>query len=483
VRGHNGIVEPRQEKLVGSTQPDIEKIIVEDGIKRVKVGGFDLDGVLRGKYISTEKFLSALTDGLGFCDVIVGWDCADSLYDKGQFTGWHTGFPDLIGKIDPSTFRLVPWETYTAFALVDFHTRDGEPLPFCPRQSLKRVVAHADSLDFIPKMAAEYEWFLFEETSETAASKDYRNLKPESPGMFCYSLQRASAQAELIRDWMDSLHGFGIEVEGLHTETGPGAFEACVKYGDALQAADKAGLFKGIIKEVAARHGYIATFMAKWNAAMPGCGGHIHQSLASSETGENLFAVTHPQQPSTVPQHPTPNTEYPCSLLALNYIAGQQQLLPDMMPLICPTINSYKRLVPGFWAPTTATWGIENRTNALRLIPGASPKATRIETRIVGADANPYLAMAACLASGIHGIENNLNPTEPTVGNAYGNTNMPELPRSLAAATERMRNSDTARQVFGNEFVEHVCMTREWECKEFEKEVTDWELRRYFEII
>ena len=191
-----------------------------------------LDGVLRGKYISTEKFLSAIQDGFGFCDVIFGWDCGDNLYDKGQFTGWHTGFPDLMGKIDPSTFRLVPWETYTAFALVDFYKQDGDPLPFCPRQTLKRVVVRAEDMGYSPRMAAEYEWFLFEETPDSISSKGFRDLKPESPGMFCYSLHRASARADLIRDWMDSLHGFGIDVEGMHTETGPGAFEACVKYGD-----------------------------------------------------------------------------------------------------------------------------------------------------------------------------------------------------------------------------------------------------------
>jgi len=447
----------------------IEALLAEQHINKIKVGGFDLDGVLRGKYISKEKFLSAVKDGFGFCDVIFGWDCGDNLYDQGEFTGWHTGFPDLVARLDTETFRAVPWEPRTAFALADFYQKDGTPLPFCPRQTLKRIVARAEAMGFVPRMAAEYEFFVFEETPESVHQKEFRGLRPESPGMFCYSLLRASARQEFIHLLMDSLADFGVQVEGLHTETGPGAFEACIQYDSALAAADKAGIFKLAVKELATRKGLLASFMAKWSQEMPGCGGHIHQSLADAETGANAFA--------------DPNGQYGCSEVARRYLAGQQQALPELMPLICPTINSYKRLVPGFWAPTTATWGIENRTNALRLIPGTSPKATRIETRVVGADACPHLAMAACLAAGLHGIQNRLEPTPPTAGNAYAESQAPTLPRSLAAATDRMRQSALAREWFGEPFVSHVCMTRDWECREFEKAVTDWELRRYFEII
>jgi len=447
----------------------IEALLTEQNINKVKVGGFDLDGVLRGKYISRDKFLSAIKDGFGFCDVIFGWDIGDNLYDRGTFTGWHTGFPDMVARLDPATFKPVPWEARAAFALADFYQRDGAPLPFCPRQTLKRVIAQAETMGYRPQMAAEYEFFVFEESPETLESKGYRGLKPESPGMFCYSLLRASARAEFVRTLMDGLGDFGIELEGLHTEAGPGAFEAAIKYDDALAAADKAGLFKATVKELAARCGLMVSFMAKWSQEMPGCGGHIHQSLAHGEHKTNAFS--------------DPNGQYGCSDTARRYLAGQQQLLPEWMPLICPTINSYKRLVPGFWAPTTATWGIENRTNALRLIPGTSPKATRIETRIVGADACPHLAMAACLAAGLHGIQESLEPTAPTTGNAYDDSAAPSLPRNLAAATDRFQRSEAARQWFGEAFVSHVAMTREWECREFEKAVTDWELRRYFEII
>lgn len=451
------------------TPAEIAQLLTDRHVSRVKVGGFDIDGVLRGKYISVAKFLGALEEGFGFCDVIFGWDSADGTYDNCRFTGWHTGFPDLLARIDPESVRIIPWEERAAFALADFHRRDGSPLPFCPRQTLKRLVSRAAQAGYTPRMAAEYEFFLFEETPRSLAEKDFLRPRPESDGMFCYSLLRASARADLAQDMMESLAVIGIEVEGLHTETGPGAFEACVRYDTALAAADRAGLFKHTVKEIAARHGLMASFMAKWSSSVPGCGGHIHQSLLEPGSGRNMFAGK--------------DGQYGCSAEARHYLAGQQHYLPELMPLLCPTINSYKRLVPGYWAPTTATWGIENRTNSLRLIPAASPKATRIETRIPGADASPYLAMAACLAAGLAGIEERLEPTPPTEGSAYGDSAAPRLPRTLAEATERMRGSGFAAQWLGEEFVDHFCASRDWECREFEKAVTDWEVRRYFEII
>jgi glutamine synthetase len=476
----------------------------EHQVNKVKLGGFDLDGVLRGKYVSIEKFWSALADGFGFCDVIFGWDCGDMLYElapgsqppapgeghdplsprtahrapRTAFTGWHTGFPDLVARIDPATCRLVPWEERTGFALCEFFRKeDGAPLPICPRQTLRRVIDRIDRLGLEPRAAAEYEFFLFEETPQSLQEKDFRGLKAESPGMFCYSLLRAGARAGFVQTAMEQLSGFGIPLEGLHTETGPGAFEAAIRYDTALAAADGAGLFKAAVKELAGRCGLVASFMAKWSASMPGCGGHLHQSLWDGD-GRNQFADA--GRPERI------------SRLARQYVAGQQRYLPEWLPLLCPTINSYKRLVPGYWAPTTATWGLENRTTAIRVIPGTSSKAARVETRIVGADANPYLALAACLGAGLLGIEQRLEPSEPTVGNAYerpagadprGCLPAPALPRSLAEATARFRMSDEARALFGDAFVDHLCMTRDWECREFEKAVTDWELRRYFEII
>ncbi|MDE2127300.1 MAG: glutamine synthetase [Armatimonadetes bacterium] len=424
---------------------------------------------MRGKYLSAAKYLSALEGGLGFCDVIFGWDCADALYGTGGYTGWHTGFPDLLAKIDPATFRYIPWEQHTAMALVDYYRRDGTELPFCPRGLLKRITAAAAQMGYLPRTAVEYEFFLFDESAGSLHAKQYVDPRPESPGMFCYSLARATSRPEFVDALFAALEGVRIELEGFHTETGPGAFEASLRYDDAVTAADSAGLFKATVKEIARQHGLTASFMAKWNADLPGCGGHVHQSLLEPTNRENVFAAH--------------DRAFGASFLALNYLAGQQQFLPEFMAMLAPTINSYKRLVPGAWAPVAATWGVENRTNALRLIPGLTSAATRIETRIPGADASPHLALAACLAAGLHGIKETLEPTAPTSGNAYEEQNVPTLPLSLHEATQRLRNSQVARSWFGDPFVDHFCMTRDAEWRAAGGAVTDWELRRYFEVI
>ncbi|MBM3464361.1 MAG: glutamine synthetase [Armatimonadetes bacterium] len=437
------------------------------GIRRVKAGGTDIDGILRGKYVSRAKFDSMAADGFGFCDVIFGWDANDVLYDNALYTGWHTGYPDAQARLDLDTFRVIPWEPDTAFFLADFEDGKGGPLGVSPRQVLKRTVARANALGYHPTFAAEYEFFFFKETSQTASDKRYQDMTPFSPGMFGYSVLRTGANAEFVHEVMDALDRFNVEVEGFHTETGPGVYEAAIRYDDALASADKAVLFKSAVKQIANRHGYLATFMAKWNDSLPGCGGHIHQSLQDVD-GNGLFFKA--------------DAPYKMSDLMRQYVAGQVALMPELTALVCPTINSYKRLVPGTWAPTTSTWGVENRTTALRVIPG-SAKSTRVEYRLAGADANPYLAMAAALASGLHGIENNLTLGEPLKGSGYDAASAAPLPSTLEEATRRLRESKIARELLGDEFVEHFCRTREWEVRQFKSAVTDWERERYLEVI
>jgi glutamine synthetase len=292
-------------------------------------------------------------------------------------------------------------------------------------------------------------------------------MVPFTPGMFGYSVMRTGANAEFVHDLMNSLDAFDVELEGFHTETGPGVFEAAIKYDSAVRAADKAALFKTGLKEIASRHGLMVTFMAKWNQNLPGSSGHLHQSLLDLRTETNAFhEASHPLHMSELFQH---------------YVAGQLMTIGDLMPLVAPTINSYKRTVPGTWAPTSATWSVDNRTAALRVIPG-SAKSTRCEFRLAGADINPYLAFAACLAGGLHGVESELALGAPVSGNAYEATDNP-LPRTLQDATDRFRHSEVARAAFGDVFVDHFAATRDWEVRAYEKAVTDFELARYFEII
>jgi glutamine synthetase len=259
-----------------------------------------------------------------------------------------------------------------------------------------------------------------------------------------------------------------MPLEGLHTETGPGVLEAAIGYCAALEAADRAALFKTFTKVIAQRKGLMATFMAKWSPNYPGQSGHLHLSL--KKDGAPVF---HDE-----------NAPHSMSPLMRSFVAGQQQLLPQVLAMVAPTINSYSRMVPGYWAPTSATWGVENRTTALRVIPG-SAKSQRVEYRIAAADANPYLALAAALGSGLWGIEQGLEPTEPVAGNAYAlpRDESRALPATLWEAAQALKASNAARDLFGSDFVEHFAATREWEEREFRKHITDWELARYFEII
>ena len=451
------------------TNKEIIQYVKDHPSGKVKIAFADIDGILRGKYISTEKFLSAVENGLGFCDVILGWDAGDTTYDNIQYTGWHTGYPDSPAVLDITTFRKIPWENDVPFFLGDLTDQKGDALEIYPRQLLKKILGEANKQGYYPFFSQEFEWFNFAETPQTANAKHFRNLTPLTPGMFGYSILRSSLGNPYFTDLFELLKNFNIPLEGLHTETGPGTYEAAIVYSDILEAADRAVLFKTAVKEIAYKHGIMATFMAKISENLPGCGGHVHQSLWDKTSKKNLF-------------HEEKDKSRMSSLMK-NYIAGQLYCLPYILPMYAPTINSYKRLVEGAWAPTTLTWGIDNRTVALRVLAGSS-KSCRLETRVIGSDVNPYLAMAACLASGLYGIKNKLKLSQPaTIGNGYKNNSNGVLPSTLIEATHQMKGSKVANELFGSAFVEHFTQTREWEWRQHLKAVTDWEYKRYFEII
>ena len=434
---------------------------------RVKVAVSDTDGVLRGKYLHKEKFISAVESGFGFCNVVFGWDSNDQCYDNTTWTGWHTGFPDALVQLDLSTFRRVPWDDNVPFFLGEFVEADGTPLPVCPRQLYKRVLARAGKMGFEVLTGLEYEWFNFRETPQSFAAKGYVRPEPITPGMFGYSLIRAGQNQPFFRALMEEMPAFGVPVEGLHTETGPGVYEAALLYAPGIESGDRGILFKQAAKEIGSRFGIMPSFMAKWSTQYPGCSGHIHQSLSDGK--RNLFYdARHPHR---------------MSRLFESYLAGQLALLEDIQAMVAPTVNSYKRLVDGMWAPVKRSWGVDNRTATLRVIPG-SPKSTRLESRCPGADINPYIALAACVGAGLWGIENKLKLKDaPLSGDAAMAAKIPRLPRNLAEATANLKRSAAARELFGEGFVDHFVRTREWEWRQFQDAVTDWELKRYFEII
>jgi len=450
------------------TTDQILEFIRKHPLAKVKLAVTDIDGILRGKYISAEKFAGVAEGNMGFCDVVFGWDSGDVAYDNVKLTGWHTGYPDATAKLDLSTFRKIPWEQEVPFFLGDFTGNDGKPAFYCPRQLLKKIKQAAEQEGYKAYFSQEFEWFNFRETPQSMHDKGYRNITPLTPGMFGYSILRSTLENPFFTDLFELLRRFDIPLEGLHTETGPGVYEAAITYGDILEAADRAVLFKSSVKEIAYKHGIIATFMAKIDENLPGCSGHVHQSIWDKDAKKNLFYE------ESAPQK--------MSDFMKSYIAGQLHCLPHLLPMYAPTVNSYKRLVQGAWAPTTLTWALDNRTVALRALPAGS-KSTRLETRVVGSDSNPYLAMAACLASGLYGVRNNLNLQEGTIGNGYTDDSHGVLPGSLQEATAKMKESALARELLGEQFVAHFCLTREWEWRQYAKAVTDWELKRYLEII
>ena len=451
------------------TSKEILQYVKDHPSGKVKIAFTDIDGILRGKYISSEKFLSVIENGMGVCNVIFGWDAGDVVYDNVEYTGWHTGYPDSPAVVDISTFRKIPWENDVPFFLGELTDQKGNPSPVCPRQLLKKILKEANKQGYSPIFSQEFEWYNFAETPQTANDKHFKNLTPLTPGMFGYSILRNSLENPFSADLFEWLRKFNIPLEGIHTETGPGTYEAAISYAGIAEAADRAAIFKTAVKEIAYKHGIIASFMAKIKEDLPGCGGHVHQSLWDKAGKKNLFYDE--------------KDKNNMSDLMKNYVTGQLYCLPHILPMFAPTINSYKRLVEGAWAPTTLTWGMDNRTVALRILSGSS-KSCRLETRVIGSDVNPYLAMTACLAAGLYGIKNKLKLKQPaTVGNGYRDYSNGILPSTLIEATQQMKGSKVAIELFGSAFVNHFTQTREWEWRQHLKAVTDWEYKRYFELI
>lgn len=426
----------------------------------------DIDGVCRGKHLSGEKIASMLDGGGTIASAVFGWDIQDQLYNNVSFTGFHTGLPDVGLVLDPATARRLPWDNNCWLFLGEHTRQDGSPLPICPRQVLKRVLARADALGYSAQVGAEFEWFVLAESEQSVRAKGYRDLQTATQGLTNYSPFRIDAQQAFVRDLFTSLNAIDVPLEALHTEAGPGNFEAAIRYGDALKTADRAVLFKESVREIGRRHGLLNTFMAKFSMDYAGCGQHLHQSLWRD--GVNCFYDE--------------GAEHRMSDTMRHFIAGQLHCLPHLLPMVAPFINSYKRLVDHNLAPVKPTWAVDNRNASLRVIPG-SRHAMRLETRTPGADANPYLAIAAALASGLYGIEHKLALDAPPVSGANGGAEQVErLPRTLAEATAAMERSPLARELFGEEFVRHFVETRQWEIARFNESVTDWELARYLEL-
>ena len=449
----------------------------ERGVHQVMLGLADIDGVLRGKYVSLAKFASLLRKGGGFCDCVFGWDMDDRLYDAGDtaVTGWHSGFPDARYRLVAASERSLP--DGTPYFIGEFVGAAEEEHPVCPRAVLRRLLSRMAAAGFAAKAGFEYELFVFRETPATIRAKGYRGLAPFTPGNFGYSVLRAAANADEFQALMRYCADFRMPLEGLHCETGPGVWEAALTAAEGLEAADRATLFKTFSKAFFQGRDAVATFMAKWSMDHPGQSGHCHFSLLD-DTGGNVFGASDETEAAGASALPA---------RARWALGGLCAFIPELLPMLAPTANSYTRLVKGAWAPTAATWGVDNRTAAFRLVPGGEDMAQqRIECRVGGADGNPYLVAAATLGAALAGIEQRLEPPAAVTGNAYDvEDSLPAERRfapTLRHAAERFAASALAQELFGAPFVRHYAATRLWEAGEQERHVNDWQLERYFEI-
>jgi glutamine synthetase len=400
------------------------------------------------------------------------------------------GYHDLIATIDLSTFRMIPWENNVPFFLVSFLDPETKaPVSVCPRGVLKKFVGKAEQSGWQCIAGIEFEYFQFKETPHSLAEKKFLDLQPLTPGMHGYSLLRTQLNSDYFRDIFDVAQAFEVDIEAHHTETGPGVFETALAYTTALRVADNALLFKYLVKSLGMKYGITPSFMAKPWGNLPGCSGHIHVSLQDSN-GNNIFAVKPEELQGGREGAAYDELKY-ISQTAEYFLAGVLDGLTDVMPTLVPTINGYKRLVAGeaFWAPNAVTYGYDSRAASVRVIspPSVPPTATRFEIRVTGADVNPFFALSAIFGLGLRGIEKKLPLPVPPISHfsledkKAGKITM--LPQSLETATERMVRPDSiAREIFGDEFVDHFGGTREHEIKLWNEAVTSWEVERYLEL-
>ena len=333
----------------------------ERGATRVKLGLTDVDGVMRGKYVSLDKFASLLSKGGGFCDCVFGWDVDDQLYDAGDYTGWHTGFPDTQFRLLVDSERWLAAEN-SPFFLGEFVGPDATAHPLCPRTRLQAVLERLAGHGLTLNSGFEYEFFVFAETPHSARDKRYHDLRPLTPGNFGYSVLRTSTESDKFGGLLDYCRALDCDLEGLHCETGPGVWEAALRPELNAEAADRAALFKTFSKVYLASQECMGTFMAKWSMDYPGQSGHFHFSLLDAQ-GANVFF--------------DPASDGSVAGPLRHAVAGLVRYLPELLALVAPTVNSYTRLVKGAWAPTASTWGVENRTAAIRVIPGDGARQRR----------------------------------------------------------------------------------------------------------
>ena len=445
----------------------LKKMVASGEVDTVLACAVDMQGRLIGKRFLAKYFVESAYDETHGCNYLLANDIDMEPVPGYKAASWSKGYGDFVMKPDLSTIRLVPWLEKTALLLcdlLDHHTH--EDLPHSPRAILRKQVARLKERGYLAYFASELEFYLFDETYDTARGKHWQNLGTASPYIEDYLIGLTSKEEGVMRRLRNEMEAAGIPIENSKGEWGPGQEEINVRYAEVLDMADRHVILKNGAKEIAHSEGKAITFMAKYNYALAGSSSHIHNSLWSADDKTPLFFDK--------------DAEYTMTPLMRSWVAGQLKYAPDYTWFLCPYINSYKRFQAGTFAPTKSVWSRDNRTAGFRLC-GEGTKGIRTECRIGGADLNPYLAFAALIAAGLRGIDEKLELPAPFEGDAYEMEELPEIPKTLREAITQLEGSDMLKEAFGEEVVEHYLHTARWEQMEYDRRVTDWELHRGFE--
>ena len=447
------------------TFEDLKSRVADGSIDTVLTCFVDMQGRLMGKRFHAVNFVETSFEETHCCNYLLATDLEMATPDGYASTSWESGYGDYIMAPDLSTIRLTPWLEGTAMVLcdiLDHHTH--APVPHDPRAMLKKQVARLKELGFDAMMATELEFFLFEKSYDEIRKGGYRDLTPISGVNEDYHILQTTKEEHVMRPIRNHLFAAGLPIENTKGEAETGQEELNIRYADALDCADHHSIAKHAIKEIAWQHGHAASFLPKWDHTKVGSSSHVHQSLWKD--GEPAFFDK--------------DADLGMTDLMKHYMAGLIHYAPDYTFFLAPYINSYKRFAKGTFAPTKTVWSVDNRTAGFRLC-GEGTKGVRVECRIGGSDLNPYLAQAAMLAAGIKGIEDKMELAPPTKGDVYEDAKAADIPQTLRAATETLRNSGFLREAMGEDVIDHYTRCAEWEQEEFDRVVTDWEIARGFE--
>ena len=445
------------------TLEELRSAVGTGEIDTVVLAFTDMQGRLQGKRLSAEFFLEEVADNFSEgCNYLLAVDVDMNTVDGYAMSSWDRGYGDFVMVPDMDTLRWVPWQPGTAMVIADLTWLDGAPVMASPRQILGAQIERLASRGWIALAGTELEFIVYQDSYEQAAARDYRDLTPANQYNVDYSILGTARIEPLLRRIRNGMAGAGLYVESAKGECNLGQHEIAFRYAEAVTTCDNHSIYKTGAKEIAAQDGNSITFMAKPNVR-EGNSCHIHLSVRSVSDGAPVMAG---------------DGEYGLSKLGEHFLAGQLAALRELSLFYAPNINSYKRFVPGSFAPTSVRWGPDNRTCALRLV--GHGHSLRVENRVPGGDVNPYLAIAAMIAAGLHGIDNELPLEPPMTGNAYADTSA-RVPHTLHDALDLWEKSGLARESFGAEVVEHYANYAQVELTAYDAAVTDWELRRCFE--